>query len=71
MTVSKTVSQGYFLKKIGILNRAEIVSKKLNFKDKSNLFYRMQRLLDPKLMGELFKVIFAHNTKLKDILGFK
>ena len=71
LTVSKTVSQGYFLKKIGILNRAEIVSKKLNFKDKSNLFYRMQRLLDPKLMGELFKVIFAHNTKLKDILGFK
>ena len=71
LDVSKTVSQSFFLKKIGILNRAEIISKKLNFKDKSNLFYRLERLLNPKLMGELFKVIFAHNTKLKNIIGFK
>ncbi len=71
MKVSKTVSQGFFLKKIGILSRAEILSKNMSFSNTSKMFFRLQRLLDPRLMGELFKVIFAHNTNLKNIVGFK
>ena len=66
----KIVDQEFFLKKLGIINRAEILSKRMNFKDKADLFYRMKRLLDPKLMGESFKVIFAHNIKNKKIVGF-
>ena len=68
--VEKIVTQSFFLKKMGILQRAEIVSKKMNFKDKSDLYFRLKRLLDIKLMGELFKVIFAHRIKGKKIIGF-
>ena len=31
----------------------------------TNLYYRLKRLIDPKLMGEIFKVIFAKNKKSK------
>ena len=55
---------------MGIINRAEIVSKKMNFKEKSDLYLRLQRLLSPKQMGELFKVIFAFKLKNKFSLGF-
>ena len=50
---------------MGIINRAEIISKKMNFKEKSDLYLRLQRLLNPKQMGELFKVIFAFKLKKK------
>ena len=59
-----------FLKKIGILNRAEIISKKMNFKEKSDLYTRLQRILNPRQMGDLFKVIFAYKSKKKISVGF-
>jgi len=71
LTLNKIVSQSFFLKKIGILNRAEILSRKMTFKDKSDLYLRLQRLLGPKYMGDLFKVIFAYKSKKKFSLGFK
>ncbi len=71
LIINKIVSQSFFLKRIGILNRAEILSSKMTFKDKSDLYLRMQRLLDPKYMGNLFKVIFAYKGKKKFLLGFK
>ena len=37
----------------------------------SDLYLRLKRLLSPKLMGSLFKVILAHNNKSKNFLGFK
>ena len=43
----------------------------MTFRDKSDLYLRMQRLLDPKYMGNLFKVIFAYKSKKKFLLGFK
>ena len=61
----------FFLKKVGILNRAEILSDKMSFKDKSDLYLRLKRLLHPDYMGELFKVIFAYKSKKKFFLGFK
>ena len=70
LKVEKTVTQSFFLKRMGILERAEIISKNMNFKDKSDLYFRIKRLLDQNLMGELFKVIFAGNIKQKKILGF-
>ena len=70
LETNNVVTQDVFLKKMGIINRAEIISKKMNFKEKSDLYLRLQRLLNPKQMGELFKVIFAFKLKKKFSLGF-
>ena len=69
--LNKTVSQSFFLKRLGILERAEMLSKNMSFKEKSDLYYRLERLLSEKKMGSLFKVIFAANIKTKFNLGFK
>ncbi len=69
--VNKIVTQGFFLKKLGIIERAEILSKKMNFKEKSDLYYRLERLLSEKKMGTLFKVFFASDNKSKFNLGFE
>jgi len=71
LKTNKIVTQSFFLKKIGIINRAEILSKRMSFKDKSDLYFRLERILDPKYMGRLFKVIFAYKSKKKFLLGFK
>ena len=71
LTLNKVVSQSFFLKRVGILNRAEILGNKMNFREKTDLYFRLKRLLDPKYMGDLFKVIFAYKTKKKFFLGFK
>ena len=55
---------------MGIINRAEILSKNMNFQEKSKIYYSLQRLLNPKQMGELFKVIFAFKLKKKFTTGF-
>ena len=68
--VSKIIDQGEFLKKMGILERANILSKKMPFKEKINMFYRLKRLIDPKEMGSLFKVIFAQKKNKNFTLGF-
>ena len=69
--LNKIVDQSFFLKKLGITERAEILSKNMNFKEKSNLYYRLERLLSDEKMGKLFKVLFASNYKSKFNLGFK
>ena len=70
LKVNKIVTQGFFLKKMGIINRAEALSKKMNFQEKTDIYYRLQRLLSPKQMGELFKVIFTFKLKTKFSTGF-
>ena len=70
LDVKKITTQNEFLKKIGILERANILSKKMTFKEKANMFYRLKRLLDPKQMGNLFKVIFAKKKGKDFSLGF-
>ena len=64
-------TQRNFLINLGILQRAEIISKNLSFVKKSNIFYRLNRLIDKKQMGELFKVMFISNKKIKFEIGFK
>ena len=70
LNLEKITTQNEFLKKIGILERANILSKKMTFKEKANMFYRLKRLLDPKEMGNLFKVIFAQKKGRNFSLGF-
>ena len=71
LVVKKTVSQSDFLKSIGILERAQIISKKMLFKEQVNLFLRLKRLLSPRAMGNLFKVHLAFKLKNNHFLGFK
>ena len=70
LKTNNIVTQEFFLKKMGIINRAEILSKKMNFQEKSKTYYRLRRLLSPQQMGELFKVIFAFKFKKKFSIGF-
>jgi len=70
LNMKKITNQSEFLKRIGILERANILSKKMTFKQKANLFYRMKKLLDYNEMGDLFKVIFAQKKEGKFSLGF-
>ena len=71
LKVKKVVTQKFFLEKMGIIERANNLSKKMSFKEQSNLYLRLKRLLDRKLMGDLFKVIFAYNSKKDNFLGFE
>jgi len=70
LNVKKITTQNEFLKKIGILERANILSKKMTFKENANMFYRLKRLLDYREMGGLFKVLFAQKKGRKFSLGF-
>jgi NADH dehydrogenase [ubiquinone] 1 alpha subcomplex assembly factor 7 len=64
-------NQKKFLTSMGILQRAEIISKNIAFSKKTDLFYRIRRLIDEKQMGELFKVMLIKNTKNKFKTGFE
>ncbi len=69
--VKKIISQKEFLIKMGINTRAEIIARKMKFRDQANLYLRIKRLLSPKLMGDLFKVILVYKCKNTNYLGFK
>ncbi len=66
----KLTTQKEFLLKMGIKERAEIMSKNQNFLQKADTYYRLKRLIDEKQMGNLFKVMFIKNSKNKFKLGF-
>ncbi len=67
---SNLTSQREFLIKMGIFQRAEIISKKESFLRKTDIYYRLKRLVDKNQMGELFKVMFITNKRNKFKLGF-
>ena len=64
------MTQSFFLRKMGIMNRAEIIARKMNFKEKSDLYFRIERLINTKQMGELFKFLSAFKLKKSFSLGF-
>jgi len=66
----KLTNQRKFLLKMGILERAEIISKNLPFSKKTDIYLRLRRLIDEKEMGSLFKVLFATKKKNEFKLGF-
>ena len=68
--VKKIVSQQKFLKNMGIIERSEIVSRKMSFKEQTNMYLRLKRLLSSNLMGELFKVTLAYKSKSNKFFGF-
>ena len=63
-------NQKKFLTKMGILKRAELISKNIAFSKKTDLFYRIRRLIDEKQMGELFKVMLIKKKKNNFKTGF-
>ena len=67
---SLITSQKKFLTTMGILKRAEIIGKNLTFSKKTDLFYRINRLINQKQMGELFKVMLIKNKNNKFKIGF-
>ena len=71
LKVSGLTTQGNFLKSLGIMHRAEIVSKNLPFTKKADIYYRINKLIDKKLMGQIFKVMLLTNSKTKFNIGFK
>ena len=62
-------NQNKFLTSMGIIQRAEIISKNIPFSKKSDLFFRIRRLIDKKQMGELFKVMLVKkkNNRFKTV----
>ena len=66
----KFVTQREFLLKMGILERAEIISKNVSFSKKADIYFRLKRLIDKKEMGSLFKVFFATKKYNNFNLGF-
>jgi len=67
---SLSTTQKKFLTRLGILDRAEILSKNKPFSEKADIYFRMKRLIDEGQMGHLFKVMLITNHKNKFNLGF-
>ena len=67
---SLSTTQKKFLMKLGILDRAEILSKNKPFSEKADIYFRIKRLIDEGQMGHLFKVMLITNHKNKFNLGF-
>jgi cyclopropane-fatty-acyl-phospholipid synthase len=67
---SMFATQKKFLTKLGILDRAEILSKNMPFSEKADIYFRIKRLINENQMGHLFKVMFISNLKNKFKLGF-
>tara|TARA_B100000575_G_C23127402_1_gene653385 strand:- start:866 stop:1927 length:1062 start_codon:yes stop_codon:yes gene_type:complete len=70
LKVNNIITQKKFLENMGILQRANIVGKKMKFIEQSNLYLRIKRLLSPYLMGKLFKVILAYKFHKNNFAGF-
>ena len=64
------LTEKIFYEKLGIIQRAEMLAIKMGFKEKTNLYLRLRRLLSPKLMGKLFKVILAYKFDNNKYSGF-
>ena len=70
LRIAGITTQKKFLINMGILKRAEILTNKVLFSEKANIYYRLKRLIDSKFMGELFKVMLITKKNNKFKLGF-
>jgi len=68
---SNITTQKKFLLKMGIKERAEIISKNQDFSKKADIFYRLDRLINEKQMGNLFKVMLIKNKNNQFKIGFE
>jgi len=71
LKVKNVVTQKQFLEKMGILERAQMMSNKMKFREQSDLYLRLKRLLGSNYMGDLFKVIMAYKFNKNNFIGFK
>ena len=71
LKVSGITNQKNFLINLGILKRAEIISTNLSFSKKTDIYFRIKRLVDKNLMGELFKVMLITKQNTNFQTGFK
>ena len=70
LKISGITNQKSFLINLGILKRAEIISKNLPFSKKADIYFRVKRLIDKNSMGELFKVMLATKKNVNFQTGF-
>ena len=70
LNVNGLSTQRNFLIKLGIIERAKIISRNAPFLEKANIYYRLKRLIDHNEMGEIFKVMFISNKKINFKIGF-
>ena len=71
LKVKKIVTQRFFLERMGIIERAQILEKKMTNAEKKYMQETLVRLLEEKQMGNLFKVIFGYKNKNNDFFGFE
>jgi len=66
------VTQGAFLKELGIEHRAQQLIQNATEDQKNDIMTAVERLISPDQMGELFKVMAIHDPDLpQPIAGFK
>ena len=71
LKVKNVITQKQFLERMGILERAQIMSNKMKFREQSDLYLRLKRLLGSNYMGDLFKVIMAYKFNKNNFAGFE
>ena len=71
LKIKKVVTQKFFLERMGIIERAQILQKKMTNKQQKYMEDTLARLLEEKQMGSLFKVIFGYKNKNNDFFGFE
>ncbi len=71
LKVKKVVTQRFFLERMGIVERAQILQKKKTNKEQIYMKETLSRLLEKKQMGSLFKVIFGYKNKNNNFFGFE
>ncbi len=71
LLVENIIDQSKFLQKMGIIERVKLVSDSMDHKEKVDLYSRVQRLINPGMMGKNFKVIFTKSKKCNFSLAFK
>ena len=71
LKVKKVVTQRFFLERMGIIKRAQILEKKRTNEEQKYMKETLSRLLEEKQMGSLFKVIFGYKNKNNNFFGFE
>ena len=70
LKINGMTNQKSFLLNLGILKRAEIISKNLPFSKKADIYFRIKRLIDKHSMGEIFKVVLGTKKNVNFQTGF-
>ena len=70
LKINGMTNQKSFLLNLGILKRAEIISKNLPFSKKADIYFRVKRLIDKNSMGEIFKVMLGTKKNVNFQTGF-